>query len=510
VRLRAARVRGVGGAVKETGISRRRFVAGAAATGAAAAIPGRAAAASGPADPTRSADVVVVGAGFAGLTAARAVAGAGASVIVLEARNRVGGRVLNHGVGGGKISEAGGTFLGATQDHVLGLAKQLGVATFPTYDTGDNVYVANGRRMTYSDATPLGMAPPDPTILPDVVEVVKSLDRMSREVPVDAPWEAPDAHRWDSQTLESWLEANTANPQAREFLRSPLRAIFGCETRDLSLLFTLAYIAGAGNEQNPGTFERVVTTRDGAHAWRVVGGTGLIAERIGAELGSGRVVLGSPVRQIAQTDAGVDVRSDRLTVRAKQAIVAIPPTLAGRIDYQPALPFERDQLTQRCPQGAETKVACVYDSPFWRSQGLNGVAISLGAPLSVTFDDSPPDGSPGILFGYVAGDNLRGFSAISPAARRAAVIDNLVTFFGSQAANPREYLESNWASEPWTRGCPLGILGPGALVAYGSTLREPVGRIHWAGAETSTYWYGYMDGAVRSGARAAAEALKAL
>jgi monoamine oxidase len=206
----------------------------------------------------------------------------------------------------------------------------------------------------------------------------------------------------------------------------------------------------------------------------------------------------------------VRVQSDKLAVDAKLVIIAIAPTLAGRIVYEPILPFERDQLTQRYGQGTLTKVAAVYKRPFWREAGLTGTAIATGGPISATFDDSPPDGRIGIVFGFVGGDNARAYNATAPAARRAQVLSQYATFFGKQALTPTAFLETSWSAEEWTRGCPVGIPATGALLAYGSRLREPVGRIHWAGTETSTYWNGYMDGAVRSGQRAAAETLAAL
>jgi len=202
----------------------------------------------------------------------------------------------------------------------------------------------------------------------------------------------------------------------------------------------------------------------------------------------------------------VTVVSDKATVRGKRVIVAMPPTLAGRIDYEPSLPFDRDQLTQRLPQGTMTKVAAVYDRPFWRDEGLNGTAVSTDGYVNVTFDDSPPGGRPGVVFGFVGGDRARAFNQLSDAERRGKVLGQFVQFFGSSAGNPIDYFETNWSAEQWTRGCPVGIAGPGVYTAYGSALRKPVGRIHWAGTETSTYWNGYMDGAVRSGERAAAEA----
>ena len=243
--------------------------------------------------------------------------------------------------------------------------------------------------------------------------------------------------------------------------------------------------------------------------WRFVGGSQTIALEMADQLGP-RVLLGSPVRSIVQGRGGVTVHSDRASFHGKRAIVAVPPTLAARILYDPILPFDRDQLTKRYGQGTLTKAAAVYDRPFWRDAGLNGSALDLSGPVNFTYDDSPPDGRPGIVFGFIGGDKARSYNRMSPASRRTAVLDQFATFFGSRARKPRAFLETSWAGEQWTRGCPVGIPSTGTLVAYGRQLREPVGRIHWAGTETSTFWNGYMDGAVRSGERAAAEVIARL
>jgi monoamine oxidase len=488
-------------------ISRRRLLGASAAAGLGTVltrVPGAGAASA------LSADVVVVGAGFAGLTTALKLVRAGRSVIVLEARDRVGGRALNQPIGGGEISERGATFVGPTQNHILALAKEFRVDKFPTFNDGDNVYVNSlGQRSTYSDTGPLGTAPPDPLILAELTQAVVQLDQMSTEVPVSAPWQSSQAEDWDQQTLETWVRDNSETEAFRDLVPVATRPIFGAEPRDLSLLFVLFYIAASGNERNPGTFERNFNTRDGAQMWRFAGGAQLLALKIARRVGQ-RVVLRSPVERIVQQTGGVTVHTRALEVRAKRAIVAIPPTLAGRIEYHPKLPAERDQLTQRLPQGTLVKVTAVYERPFWRDAGLNGTAVSYTGPANVTFDDSPQDASKGVIFGFVGGDEARRFMRRSKAARRAAVLDNFTNYFGPKAANPRSYFDTNWTREEWTRGCPVAIAGPGTLLAYGPALRKPVGRIHWAGTETSTYWNGYMDGAVRSAERAAREVLDRL
>lgn len=498
-------------------VTRRRLLGAGAAAGAGALLTGAPIAAAE--KPThhhkpkrlkhRKVDVAIVGAGFAGLTAARELTKQGKSVAVLEARDRVGGRCLNYSIGDGEITERGATFAGPTQDHILALAKEMGVGTFPTYDDGQNVYLAGGSRSTYSDTGLTGTAPPDPAILPDLALLVARLDQMSTEVPVGAPWTAANAKSYDAQTLDSFINQNAITPQFKALVPAATRPIFGAEPSELSLLFVLFYIASSGNESTPGTFERNFNTRGGAQMSRFQGGSQLIALSVAKALGK-RVVLKTPVRRIVQRTGRVQIHSDRMNVDAKHVIVAVPPTLAGRIDYHPLLPFERDQLTQRMPQGTLSKATLVYGKPFWRDAGLNGSALSTDGPISATFDDSPEDGSKGVMFGFIGGDSARTFNSQTPDARKSGVLSELTTLFGSQAASPQQYIETSWSAERWTRGCPVGIAGPGVLTAYGRYLRQPVDRIHWAGTETSDYWNGYMDGAVRSGERAAAEVLAAL
>jgi monoamine oxidase len=493
--------------------TRRRLIQGGTAGAAAAALAGAL-----PADARkrrrRHADVVVVGAGYAGLTAAHKVAAGGKSVIVMEARGRVGGRTLNHDLPGGKWSELGATFVGPTQNHVLRLAKQMDIELFATYDEGNNVYRQDGMNSDFSDSGPLGgvfgSAPPDPLAAADVALTVAQLDQMATSVPVDAPWTAQSAEDWDSQTLYTWVKNNsTATPRFMDLLQIATEPIFGAEARDVSLLFTLFYIAASGNEKTQGTFERNFNTRGGAQQQRMVGGTQLVAKRLAKRLGRKHVLLHAPARRIVQKKGGgVRVESDHFNVHGKRVIVAIPPPLAGRIRYQPELPQNRDQLTQRMPMGTLIKVEVFYDKPFWRSSGHTGQALSDEGPISASFDISPPDGKPGILMGFIGGDRARLWQSQGPKVRRARVLDELAKLFGPAALKPKEYIEFSWVTERWTRGCPVSVLGPGTLVGFGGSIRKPVGRIHWAGTETSTYWNGYMDGAVRSGERAAREVLR--
>jgi monoamine oxidase len=496
-------------------ISRRGLFGGAAAAGVAMAAGAGAAdattagsASSAGSRSQRTADVVVVGAGLAGLATARAVQAAGRSVVVLEARDRVGGRTLSHPLPNGHVGDIGGTWIGPTQDRIAALAKEVGVHAFAQPDNGKQVYYAQGRRQTYKDTGPLGTAPPDPTIIADVALVVKLLDQMAKQVPIDKPWEAPKALEWDQQTLDSWLRQHTTNPETLKVAGGALEALVGAEARELSLLFTVSYISRATNGSAPGTFERLIDTRGGAQAARFVEGAQEISVRVANALGSS-VIFSSPVRAIEQDAQGVVVLSDNVLVRAKQAVVAVPPTLAGRIYYEPELPWRRDQLTQRFAQGALIKIAAYYDRPWWRDKGLTGAAVSDTGPARITFDVSTADAKVGGLMGFVGGDPARQYAGRDDDLVKA-VVQNFATYFGAEALKPLSTVMQNWSQEEWSRGCPTAIGGTGLLTAYGEDIAAPIGRIHWAGTETATYWQGYMDGAVRSGERAAKEVLSEL
>lgn len=492
----------------DTRLTRRGLLGGAAAGAAVAALPD-AALARRRRRRTRRTEVVVIGAGLAGLTAARDLVRARHDVLVLEARDRVGGRTLNAPIGGGKVVEIGGQWIGPTQDRLSALARSLGIGTFKTYNTGSNIYLRRGVRTPYASDGPLGPIPPDPTGVADVAGALAELDRMAREVPLDAPWKAPKAKEWDSQTLETWKQAHTTTDAGRFLLDVSCQAVFAAEPRDLSLLFVLFYIHSAGNERSPGTLERLTNTPSGAQESRFVGGSQLISIKLARKLGH-RVLLDQPVRRISQDRHGVRVECDRLVVEAERAIVAMAPAMTRHIHYHPALPEQRAQLIQRYPNGSVIKCEAVYPEPFWRREGLTGQAVGDADPVRVTFDNSPPDGSPGVMLGFIEGEQARKWGSRPAAERKAAVLRSFAAYFGDRMLSPTRYIEKNWTEDRWTRGCYEGYAPPGVLLDYGPAIRRPVGRVHWAGSETSPIWNGYMEGAVRSGERVAREVRAAL
>jgi monoamine oxidase len=461
----------------------------------------------------READVVIVGAGFAGLAAAREVVRAGRTAIVLEARDRVGGRVLNHPIGGGQVVEVGGQWVGPTQDRMFALARELGVPTFKTYNDGENVYYRRDallQRRRYSTSGPLGPIPPEVPGAAEAGAAIQLLNDMAAKIPADAPWRAPQAREWDGQTFETWKNANAATDGGRFLLDVGMESVFAAEPRDLSLLFVLFYIAAARNAASPPDINRLFNTGGGAQESRFAGGSQLLPLRMAERLGASRVVLGAPVRRMVQRGGDIRVEADGVTVRARRAIVAMAPAMTARIDYEPALPGLRDQLTQRYPMGNVIKCQAIYDRPFWRNEGLTGQAVGDADPVRLTFDNSPPEGGRGVLLGFIEGELARAWTRRDAGERRRAVLESFAAYFGPQALAARDYVEHDWSSEPWSRGCYVGFTAPGVLLDYGEEVRRPAGRIHWAGTETATVWNGYMEGAVQSGERAAREVLAAL
>jgi monoamine oxidase len=452
-------------------------------------------------------DVVVVGGGISGLVAARRVARRGRSVLLVEARRRVGGRVLNHHLRAGGTIESGGAFVGPTQDHILRLARELDVRTFDEYVEGNSVYISSTTgRMEYQ-----GTVPPDPTILPDAALLLTRIDQLAAEIPVDAPWTHPQAAEWDAMTLGEWIRRNAINAAGVEnLIRSWTQPGFGADPGELSFLYTLWYIACSGNERNVGTFSRNSETVNGAQEKRFVGGSQLIALRLARKLGD-IVALAAPVHRIVQREGQpAVVHTGRGTVRARRVVVAAPPPAVLDIDWHPQLPHRRHELLRHLDMGQLMKCDAVYERPFWRDAGLNGFGISDSGAVRVAFDNCPRSGDPGVLLAFVGGSTWRQYGVQAKAQRRRAVLDGFAAMFGEHARHPIEYVEHDWTRERWTGGGPVANYAPGTIVRFGREIRQPHGRVHWAGTETSTYWTGYMDGAVRAGERAALEVLEKL
>jgi monoamine oxidase len=443
-------------------------------------------------------DVVVVGAGLAGLAAARRLVDAGAEVVVLEARDRVGGRTLTLPSADGTPIDHGGQWIGPTQDRIAALAERFGVTTYPSYERGLNTEFRDGRAHRFDGQLP----DDDPVSAVAMGQAIRELDAMAARVPLEAPWTAEEALAWDSQTVETWLQARVGSELARSWMREAIRSTLAAEARDLSLLHTLFVIRSAGG------IAPLLSTAGGAQERRFHQGAQAISIRLAESL-DGRVLLGTPAQVIRHGEAGVVVEADGRTVTAGRAILALPPAIAGRIGYRPAMPGWRSQLTQRVPMGSVIKVHAIYEEPFWREEGLSGFVVSDRGPVTIVYDNSPEGGSPGVLVGFIEGEQARTWARRSRADRRAGILACLADYFGERASRPRELLERSWADEEYSGGCFAGYFPPGVWTSFGQALREPVGRLHWAGTETATAWTAFMEGAVQSGQRAADEVLAA-
>ena len=446
------------------------------------------------------ADVCIVGAGYAGLTAAWRLHRAGMSVVVLESRDRVGGRVWTVDRPGGGWIDRGGGWLAPKHDAFRGLLNEFGIGTYKTYDSGHHLLVGEGRVRKYK-----GLIPKiSPWAVISIARAQSKLDRLAKTLPIDEPWNAKRAAEWDAMTIASWVETSGIRKGiALDLFECAARGLFTSEGGlDSSFLHMLFLIRSAGS------INTLFSIKGGYQENLIVGGAGGAARAIADALG-GSVRLNAPARKIAQTADRVTIDTTDATIEARHAVVTIPPALIGEIEWDPALPDDRATLYRQTIGGPETKTLIVYDEPFWRADGFSGQTAGPGTAAEVTLDASPSSGRPGVIASFTFGPVAKRVDGLDPSVRRKAVLDELATRFGPKAAEPSDYIETIWLEEHWTRGCSMAHWAPGVLTRYGHLLRQPLGRVHWAGTETATTSHGAIDGAVRSGERAALGILSA-
>lgn len=458
----------------------------------------------------RNVDVAVVGAGISGLYAAYLLSKKrGTSFAVIEARNRTGGRILNGSIGVGQlVVELGAEFVGAQDALLRRLVKELRI---PMYDTfgdkhgqGSPIIDWGGAPTTVTDYSwplvPVSLAA-------ETALLVHAFDTMSDQVPLDNPAKAKAALAWDAQTLDSWLEDNIISQDVRTVARLSGYGLFGAEPGDASLLQFMYSLRAHGGVVKTGAIT------GGSQQNRVTGGSQRITSTLASKIGDDNIILNAPVRAIDQRGRRIVITTDRGTVKAGAVILAMPPTFAGGISYQPQLPILRAQFTQRFPMGYAVKVHAVYSTPFWRHDttryphtpdGLSGIVLSKNGPITLGFDNSPggAKATTGVLLGFVFGANGRGWGSLPPATRRAQTLAQFARWFGPRAAKPMRYIEKDWAAEPWTRGY-IGYATTRALVDYQRAYTANIGRIFLAGTESAANeGCGGLEGGLQAAARA--------
>jgi monoamine oxidase len=443
------------------------------------------------------ADVCVLGAGYAGLTAARRLSQHGKSVAVLEARDRVGGRIWTTPLADGTPVDRGGAWLAPYHDRIYALAAEVGVSSYKTWMTGAHLLVDGDRIRRYT-----GLIPKiSPLAVLTIARAQWKLDRIAKQVPLDAPWTAPNASALDAESVESYIaRCGITKGIGRDLFEMAVRGLMTGDLNDASFLHLLFLAHAHGSINNLFSIEK------GGQDSLVDGGAGSIARRVADELGDA-VRLNSPVRTVTQRDDHVLVDAGELTVSARHVVSTIPPELALEIAFEPALPDDRVALYRGSIAGPESKTLVVYEEPFWRAAGFSGQTSEPGSASETTIDSSPAAGTPGVIASFTFGPVAARVQKLDPVERRKAVLNALAARLGRRALEPVAFVETAWAEEQWTRGCSMAHLRPGILTRFGHLIREPLGRVHWAGTETSTISHGAIDGAVRSGERAAAEIL---
>ena len=425
--------------------------------------------------------VIVVGGGFSGLAAAYELSRAGYEVTVAEARNRVGGRVLSFkDLVPGKNVEGGGELIGSNHPAWVGYAKQFGLE-FLDVEEEDLEFpvVLNGKRLTGEESEKLWeeVEPAFNTIITDAAKV-----------DADLPWKAANAEALDKRTLASWIDALNASPICRTALQTIMTADNGMVTEWQSYLGNLAMVKGGG-------LEKYWTESE---VYRCKGGNQQLATKLAAAIGAPRILLRTPVRAVVVTDKGARVTlGNGKVLEGDHVILTAPPSVWNRIAFDPGLP------ASLAPQMA-TNVKCLIalKGRFWRQAELGPDLLSDG-PINMTWEGT--DGQPGTSAAMVAfsggpsADTCREWSATARIPNYLTELEKVYRGIRPSFVRARFM---DWPSDPWSKGS-YAFPAPGQVTAQGPTLREGIGRLHFAGEYCSYGFMGFMEGALESGAAVA-------
>ena len=443
-----------------------------------------------------TANVCVIGAGYAGVTAARELMRRGKDVYVLEARDRVGGRIWSVERRGHRV-DIGGAWIGPAQSEAARWRASSMLRCIRRTQRASNVLFIDNEVKRFRGTVPRL----SPIALASLALGMARLDLMAKRVPLEAPWEAKRARAWDAQSAGAWIARNMPPGAGREMLDAGVRGLMTCDPSEVSLLHLLLLMRSAGG-LNP-----LLSVEGGYQQDLVVGGAATMAERVADELGD-RIRLLSPVREIAQSDRGVRVVADEIEVEADYAIVATPPALADRISFTPALPPDRAQLLERMLTGSIIKFVVMYHDAFWRTEGLAGLTVRIGRA------DRDDDRRGSARRRARCDRRVRVRSArvedVGVVGRRPAQDRARRLGRGVRRRTDRRPSSSSPRTGPPNRGRAAArwpTFHPGRSRSSAERCAEPCGRIHWAGTETATVSHGTFDGAIRSGKRAAAEVL---
>lgn len=448
-------------------------------------------------------DACIIGAGLSGLTAAHILTKAGQRVLLLEARDRVGGRGFTVSAHDGTSVDVGGQWVGPSQHRILELLVSLNIGTYKQHNDGAHLLDIHGKRRRFSGSIPkIG-----PAALLDLQRTIWKIERLANRLDTEQPHTEAFA-KYDNLTVAGWIDQQVYSKQVRTLLTAAVHAVFAAEPEEISCLFFLQYVKSAGG------LMPLIESENGAQDSRVIGGMGGVAEALAERVTAldGTLLTNTPVKKVFVKDDQVRVITAKNIYGVHRVIVAMSPREANRIEWSPALPLKRQRLMSEMPMGSVIKCVAIYDRPFWREAGLSGEMVCDQEPLGMSFDATPTlsdDSHPhGALVGFIMGDKARRWSEEPAMARKTAVLHQLSQYFGKAALEPIDFIEKDWCKDEWTQGCYTGLMPAGMLSQYGKTLRQPCQRIHWAGTETATEWMGYFDGAIQAGERAAAEVLE--